>query len=51
MVGLMLFRSDRFDQDFGVITAGAVMAAPIILLYIPLQNYVISGLTAGSVKE
>lgn len=52
MVGLMLFRTDRFDQDFGVITAGAVMAAlPIILLYIPLQNYVISGLTAGSVKE
>ena len=49
MVGLMLFRSDRFDQDFGVITAGAVMAAlPIILIYIPLQNYVISGLTAGS---
>jgi ABC-type maltose transport system permease subunit len=52
MVGLFLFRSDRFDQDFGVITAGAVMAAiPIILLYLPLQNYVISGLTAGSVKE
>lgn len=52
MVGLMLFRTDRFDQDFGVITAGAVMAAlPIILLYIPLQSYVISGLTAGSVKE
>jgi ABC-type maltose transport system permease subunit len=52
MVGLMLFRSDRFDQDFGVITAGAVMATiPIILLYIPLQSYVISGLTAGSVKE
>jgi ABC-type maltose transport system permease subunit len=52
MVGLMLFRTDRFDQDFGVITAGAVMAAlPIILLYIPLQSYVISGLTTGSVKE
>jgi ABC-type maltose transport system permease subunit len=52
MVGIMLFRSDRFDQDFGVITAGSVMAAiPIILLYIPLQKYIISGLTAGSVKE
>jgi len=51
MVGLMLFRTDRFDQDFGMITAGAVLAAiPIILIYIPLQNYVIGGLTAGSVK-
>lgn len=51
MVGLFLFRSDRFDQDFGMITAGAVLAAiPVILLYIPLQKYVISGMTSGSVK-
>jgi arabinogalactan oligomer/maltooligosaccharide transport system permease protein len=51
MVGLMLFRTDRFDQDFGMITAGAVLAAiPIVMMYIPLQKYVISGLTAGSVK-
>ncbi|MBN2471775.1 MAG: sugar ABC transporter permease [Anaerolineae bacterium] len=51
MVGLMLFQTDRFDQDFGMITAGAVLAAiPVILLYIPLQGYVIDGLTAGSVK-
>jgi arabinogalactan oligomer / maltooligosaccharide transport system permease protein len=51
MVGLQLFQNDRFDQDFGMITAGAVLAAiPIILIYIPLQKYVIDGLTAGSVK-
>lgn len=51
MVGLMLFQTDRFDQDFGMITAGAVLAAiPIILIYIPLQKYVIDGMTAGSVK-
>ncbi|MCL4264677.1 MAG: sugar ABC transporter permease [Anaerolineae bacterium] len=51
MVGLMLFQTSRFDQDWGIITAGAVMAAlPIVLLYIPLQGYVISGLTTGSVK-
>ncbi len=51
MVGLQLFQNDRFDQDFGMITAGAVLAAiPIILIYTPLQKYVIDGLTAGSVK-
>lgn len=51
MVGLMLFQTDRFDQDFGMITAGAVLAAiPVIAIYIPLQKYVIDGLTAGSVK-
>jgi arabinogalactan oligomer / maltooligosaccharide transport system permease protein len=51
MVGLMLYQTDRFDRDFGVITAGAVLAAiPIILIYIPLQRYVIDGLTSGSVK-
>jgi arabinogalactan oligomer/maltooligosaccharide transport system permease protein len=36
--------------DWGIITAGAVMAAlPIIFIYLLLQGYVISGLTAGSV--
>jgi arabinogalactan oligomer / maltooligosaccharide transport system permease protein len=51
MVGMMLFQTDRFDRDFGMITAGAVIAAiPIILMYIPLQKYVISGLTSGAVK-
>lgn len=51
MVGLMLFQTDRFDRDFGMITAGAVIAAiPVISIYIPLQRFVIAGLTAGSVK-
>lgn len=52
MVGLFLFRSDRFDVDFGKITAGAVIAMlPVILMYFPLQKYVISGMTTGAVKE
>jgi arabinogalactan oligomer/maltooligosaccharide transport system permease protein len=52
MVGLLLFQTDRFDQDWGLITAGAVLASlPVLLLYVPVQRYVISGLTAGSVKE
>jgi arabinogalactan oligomer/maltooligosaccharide transport system permease protein len=52
MVGLLLFQTQRFEQDWGVITAGAVLASlPVLLLYIPVQKYVISGLTSGSVKE
>jgi ABC-type maltose transport system permease subunit len=51
MVGINLFQTDRFDRDFGMISAGAVIAAiPVILLYFPLQRYVISGLTTGSIK-
>lgn len=51
MVGLLLFQTARFEQDWGVITAGAVLASlPVLLLYIPVQKYVISGLTSGSVK-
>ena len=52
IVGLLLFQTQRFEQDWGIITAGAVLATlPVLLLYIPVQKYVISGLTAGSVKE
>jgi arabinogalactan oligomer/maltooligosaccharide transport system permease protein len=51
MVGLQLFQTMRFEQDWGVITAGAVLATlPVLLLYIPVQKYVISGLTSGAVK-
>lgn len=52
MVGLLLFQTLRFEQDWGIITAGAVLASlPVLLLYIPVQNLVISGLTSGAVKE
>jgi arabinogalactan oligomer / maltooligosaccharide transport system permease protein len=52
MVGLLLFQTLRFEQDWGLITAGAVLASiPVLLLYIPVQAMVISGLTAGAVKE
>lgn len=51
IVGLLLFQTARFDQDWGIITAGAVLASlPVLLVYIPVQSYVISGLTTGSVK-
>ena len=51
MVGLNLFQTVRFDVDFGMLTAGAVIAAiPILLMYFPLQRYVISGLVSGAYK-
>lgn len=51
MVGLMLFQRQGFNVDWGLITAGAVMAAlPIVALFLPLQNYVVGGLTSGAVK-
>jgi arabinogalactan oligomer/maltooligosaccharide transport system permease protein len=51
IVGLNLFTTIRFDVDFGMLTAGAIVAAlPIILIYIPLQRYIIGGITAGAVR-
>jgi ABC-type maltose transport system permease subunit len=51
MNGLLLFQTERFDVDWGIVTAGAVLATlPVLLLYVPVQKYVISGLTSGAVK-
>lgn len=51
MVGLYIFQDNQFSQNWGVFTAGAVMAAvPIVILYLLLQDYIAGGLTAGSVK-
>jgi ABC-type maltose transport system permease subunit len=51
MVGLYLFQSADYAQNWGMFTAGAVVAAmPILLLYLLLQKYIIGGLTTGAVK-
>jgi ABC-type maltose transport system permease subunit len=51
MVGLYLFQSADYAQNWGVFTAGAIVAAlPVIVVYMALQNYIISGLTAGALK-
>ena len=48
IVGLLLFQTQPFEQDWGIITAGAVLASlPVLLLYIPVQKYVISGADSG----
>ena len=43
----------RFEQFYGVMTAGAVlMALPSILLFIMVQRYYVKAITlAGAIKE
>ena len=50
-VGLYMYVSDQFGQNWTVFAAGAVLAAiPIVALFLYLQRYIVSGLTGGAVK-
>nr|WP_042438791.1 ABC transporter permease subunit [Sanguibacter keddieii] len=50
-VGLYQWASDERNAPWGQFAAGAVLSAiPVILLFLFLQKYIVSGLTAGSVK-
>jgi len=50
-VGLYIFTSGQFSQQWGVFAAGALMGAlPIVVLYLLLQDQIIGGLTQGAVK-
>lgn len=49
--GLSSFVS-KFDVNWGQMTAGGVLALiPTVILFAIVQKYIVSGLTAGSVKE
>jgi arabinogalactan oligomer/maltooligosaccharide transport system permease protein len=50
-VGLYTFVSQAQSKNWGVFAAGAVIAAvPVVALFLFVQRYIVSGLTAGSVK-
>ena len=50
-IGLYNWGSDERTAPWGLFAAGAVIAAiPVVALFLYLQRYVVSGLTAGSVK-
>jgi arabinogalactan oligomer/maltooligosaccharide transport system permease protein len=49
-VGLRFFVGG-FSQQWGYFAAGSIMVSiPVVLLFLFLQKYLISGLTAGAVK-
>jgi ABC-type maltose transport system permease subunit len=51
MVGLYLYVSDNFTQNWGVFAAGGLIGSiPIVILYLLLQDQIIGGLTSGAVK-
>lgn len=50
-LGLLNFQG-QYSSDFTLYNAGILIAIlPILLLYITMQRYIVSGLTAGALKE
>jgi arabinogalactan oligomer/maltooligosaccharide transport system permease protein len=50
-VGLRFFVGGFAEQQWGFFAAGSIVAAvPVVILFLVLQRYLISGLTAGAVK-
>jgi arabinogalactan oligomer/maltooligosaccharide transport system permease protein len=50
-VGMQGFISQNYGQHWGAFAAGSLMAMiPVTILFLFLQRWIVSGLTAGSVK-
>jgi arabinogalactan oligomer / maltooligosaccharide transport system permease protein len=50
-VGLYQFVAVQFGENWGVFTAGAILAAiPVVAMFLFLQRFIVSGLTGGAVK-
>jgi arabinogalactan oligomer/maltooligosaccharide transport system permease protein len=50
-VGLQSFVGANFGANWGAFAAGSVVASvPLVILFLSLQKYIVSGVTAGSVK-
>jgi arabinogalactan oligomer/maltooligosaccharide transport system permease protein len=50
-IGLSRYLQDQFALRWGPFAAGAIMAGvPVIVLWLFLQRYIVSGLTQGAVK-
>ncbi|GBU28389.1 maltose ABC transporter permease [Treponema sp. R8-4-B8] len=52
MVGIFQFTQQRFDTNWGIVTAGTVLAAiPAVVLFFASQKYIIDGVMLGALKE
>lgn len=52
MVGIYQFTQQRFDTNWGEVTAGTVVAAiPVAVLFFFAQKSILSGIVSGAVKE
>lgn len=50
-VGLQQFIGGQYARNWGAFAAGSVLASiPIVAIFLSLQRYIVSGLTAGSIK-
>lgn len=50
-VGLQQFIAGQYSQNWGPFAAGSILLSiPIVAIFLSLQRYIVSGLTAGSVK-
>jgi arabinogalactan oligomer / maltooligosaccharide transport system permease protein len=48
---VLLFFIGGFSQQWGYFAAGSIIVSiPVVLLFLYLQKYLVSGLTAGGVK-
>ena len=49
--GLQSLINDPYSKDWSMFTAGAILAAlPTVILFLFLQKFITSGLTAGATK-
>jgi arabinogalactan oligomer / maltooligosaccharide transport system permease protein len=50
-IGLRQFINEQYSQHWGPFAAGVLLAAvPVIVLFMALQKFIVSGLTGGAVK-
>jgi arabinogalactan oligomer / maltooligosaccharide transport system permease protein len=50
-VGLQQFVAGQYSENWGAFAAGSILASvPIVIIFLSLQRYIVSGLAGGAVK-